>query len=142
MAYAMVVDYGMSERIGSVSFNLSGAAADGPLFQKPYSDETARIIDEEVKRIIEEVRARARELLLEQREKLEQMAQSLLEKEVLGSQELLAILGPRPFGGEYVDAEADRKASEQKNVDVTGDGAAASEDPSIAGTEEESDTSE
>jgi cell division protease FtsH len=142
MAYAMVVDYGMSERIGSVSFNLSGSAADGPLFQKPYSDETARIIDEEVKRIIEEVRERARDLLNEKREKLEQMARSLLEKEVLGSQELLAILGPRPYGGEYVDSEADRKESEQKNVDVTGDGAAASEDPSIAGAEGGGDASD
>ena len=49
MAYAMVVDYGMSEEIGYVSFNLSNRGNDSPMFDKPYSDETARMIDEEVK---------------------------------------------------------------------------------------------
>ena len=117
MAYAMVADYGMSDRIGAVSFNLSGAAAEGPVFQKPYSDETARIIDEEVKQIIEDVRERARELLLEQREKLEEMAQALLEKEVLGSAELLAILGKRPFGGDYLDVVAE---AAKRNGEVGG----------------------
>src|SRR5690606_4676751 len=84
MAYAMVVDYGMSERIGYISFNLSGGGSDSPVFDKPYSDHMARQIDEEVKSIIEEVRQRARALLMEKRDKLEQMAQILLEKELLG----------------------------------------------------------
>ncbi|GMQ81888.1 MAG: ATP-dependent zinc metalloprotease FtsH [Rhodothermia bacterium] len=106
MAYAMVVDYGMSERIGSVSFNLSGSAAEGPIFQKPFSDETARIIDEEVRDIIDDVREKARDLLNEKRDKLEEMAKSLLEKEVLGAVELLDILGPRPYG-DYIDIAAE-----------------------------------
>ncbi|MGQ8486459.1 ATP-dependent zinc metalloprotease FtsH, partial [Klebsiella aerogenes] len=74
MAYAMVVDYGMSERVGYVSFNLSGRSGEGPFFEKPYSDTTARMIDEEVKVIIDEVRQRARALLEDKRDKLEQMA--------------------------------------------------------------------
>jgi cell division protease FtsH len=101
MAYAMVVDYGMSEKVGYVSFNLSGNS-ENPVFDKPYSDETATIIDQEVKRIIDDVRERARLLLVEKRELLDTMAKSLLDKEVLGPKELVDILGRRPFG-EYVN---------------------------------------
>ena len=101
MAYAMVVDYGMSERVGHISFNLSNRVEESPMFDKPYSDETARVIDEEVKVIIDDVRVRARELLTEKREKLNEMAEALLKKEVLGPKDLVEILGDRPYG-EYV----------------------------------------
>ncbi len=100
MAYAMVVDYGMSERVGYVSFNLSGSS-ESPMFEKPYSDETAHLIDVEVKRMIEDVRERARTMLTEKRDLLEALAQALLEKEVLGPKDLIELLGERPFG-EYV----------------------------------------
>lgn len=103
MAYAMVVDYGMSEKIGYVSYNISGPK-DGPVFSKPYSDQTARIIDEEVKSIIDEVRSLARDVLELHSEMLETMAQELLEKEVLGPKELVNILGTRPYG-EYIQYE-------------------------------------
>ena len=101
LAYAMVVDYGMNEKVGYVSFNLSGRGADSPVFDKPYSDETARLIDKEARGIIEEARDRTRDLLQEKRDKLETLAQALLEKEVLGPRELVNILGERPYG-EYV----------------------------------------
>lgn len=101
MAYAMVVDYGMSERVGHISFNLSNRVEESPMFDKPYSEETARVIDEEVKSIIDDVRVRARELLNEKREKLNEMAEALLKKEVLGPKDLVEILGERPYG-EYV----------------------------------------
>jgi cell division protease FtsH len=107
MSYAMVVDYGMSERIGYVSFNLSNRD-DSPTFDKPYSDDTARVIDEEVKVIIDGIRDRARELLEDKREQLEEMAQALLKKEVLGPKDLVDILGPRPFG-EYVTFNGEKK---------------------------------
>jgi len=100
MAYAMVVDYGMSERVGYVSFNLSGSN-DGPVFDKPYSDETARLIDMEVKVLIDEVRAKARAILEEKRDRLDALAERLLEKELLGPKDLVELLGPRPHG-EYV----------------------------------------
>jgi cell division protease FtsH len=109
MAYAMVVDYGMSEKIGYVSYNLSGRGEQGPMFDKPYSDHTARLIDEEVKRIIDEVRKAARELLEQYRDKLEEMAQALLKKEVLGPKDLVELLGERPHG-EYVDVHASSNA--------------------------------
>lgn len=99
MAYAMVVDYGMSDRVGPVSFDLS--ADEEPLFEKPYSDATAQAIDEEVRRIVDEGRRRARTLLQEKRDLLEEMAQALLEHEVLGPDALFDLLGERPHG-EYV----------------------------------------
>ena len=96
MAYAMVVDYGMSEEIGYVSFNLSGNK-DQPQFDKPYSDDLARRIDEEVKRIINDVREQTRDLLEERRDEFERLARVLLEKEVLNENDLRAVLGERPY---------------------------------------------
>lgn len=126
MAYAMVVDYGMSERVGFISFNLSNSG-ESPMFEKPYSDETARIIDEEVRNIINESRERARKLLLEKSEKLEEMAQALLDKEVLGPRDLVEILGPRPFG-EYVSYNGDGRETE-----VSGDGSVGAVEGARAG---------
>lgn len=117
MSYAMVVDYGMSEKVGYVSFNVSGNS-ENPVFDKPYSDDTARIIDEEVKRIIDDVRKRARALLEEKRELLDSMAKALLDKEVLGPKELVEILGPRPFG-EYVNYAAEEEGGDGAVGDAT-----------------------
>jgi cell division protease FtsH len=96
LCYAMVVDYGMSESIGYISFNLSGKT-DQPRFDKPFSDETARLIDLEVKAIIADVREQTRALLTERRDKLEALAQALLVKEVLNENDLREVLGERPY---------------------------------------------
>ena len=96
LAYAMVVDYGMSEKIGFVSFNMSGKN-DQPVFSKPFSEDTARSIDEEVRAIIDDVRGQTRALLTERADKLEALAQALLEKEVLNENDLRDVLGPRPY---------------------------------------------
>ncbi|GAB5518760.1 MAG: ATP-dependent zinc metalloprotease FtsH [Rhodothermales bacterium] len=101
LAYAMVVDYGMSERMGHISFNLSGRDQSSPMFDKPYSDETARLIDQEVKSIIGEVHKRAHAMLDDKADLLESMSQALLKKEVLGPRDLVELLGERPHG-EYV----------------------------------------
>ena len=96
LAYAMVVDYGMSEEIGYVSFNMSGQS-DQPTFDKPFSDDLARRIDIEVKRIIDDVRVQTRVLLDERADEMERLAQALLEKEVLNEIDLKQILGERPY---------------------------------------------
>jgi cell division protease FtsH len=96
MSYAMVADYGMSERIGYISYNLS-KQDEHPLAQKPYSDATGLLIDEEVKALIQEVRDRTRALLEEKREPLETLAQALLEQEVLNERDLIQLLGQRPY---------------------------------------------
>ncbi|CAN5543047.1 ATP-dependent zinc metalloprotease FtsH [soil metagenome] len=96
LAYAMVVDYGMSESVGYVSYNLSGKS-DQPFVDKPYSDETGRMIDVEVRLLIDEVRQETRRLLEEKRDRLEALAQALLSKEVLNEKDLTEVLGPRPY---------------------------------------------
>ena len=122
MAYAMVVDYGMSERVGTISFNVSSRDDDQPVFDKPYSNATAEAIDEEVKRLIDEARERARGTLTEKRDLLDEMAQALLENEVLGARDLIDLLGERPHG-EYVSVNGSGKAL--KRADKQGDGHAA-----------------
>ncbi|MEL6616033.1 MAG: ATP-dependent zinc metalloprotease FtsH, partial [Bacteroidota bacterium] len=96
MAYAMIADYGMSEEIGYVSFNLT-KQRDQPVFTKPYSDDLACRIDLEVKALIDDVRRQTRDLLVERHDKLEALAQALLEKEVLNENDLKAVLGERPY---------------------------------------------
>ena len=115
MAYAMVVDYGMSEKVGNISFNLSGRADESPMFDKPYSEETAHLIDLEVKAIIEDIRERAYVLLQEHREKLTEMAEALLKKEVLGPKDLIEILGERPHG-EYISLNGREDKPDEEEV--------------------------
>ena len=97
-AYAMVVDYGMSDRIGLLSYNQAERRDDGPLFEKPYSDAMAEAIDEEVAKIVAEARTRADDLLREKRSLLDEMAERLLREEVLGTEALVSLLGDPPHG--------------------------------------------
>ena len=128
MAYAMVIDYGMSEKIGNISFNLSGRSEDSPMFDKPYSDDTARLIDIEVKSIIEGVWDSAHRLLTEKKDKLDELAKALLEKEVLGPKDLIKILGDRPHG-EYVSVNGHHQEEKPEPVVAGGDDA---EEPDAA----------
>ena len=93
MGYGMVAVYGMNEKVGNVSFY--GMQQDN--FSKPYSDETARLIDDEVRNMIEAQYARAQKLLTEKRAELNMLAEQLLEKEVLLKSDLVKLIGPRPF---------------------------------------------
>jgi AFG3 family protein len=92
MAYSQVAIYGMNPRVGLLSF----PPEEGQL-NKPYSDDTARIIDGEVRTLVQGAYQRTLELLEEKRELVEGMAQALLKKEVLGTEDLEALLGPRPY---------------------------------------------
>ena len=94
LAYAMVTVYGMSEKVGNVSFNDQGGEYN---FNKPYSDKTAELIDQEVRELITGVYKRTKDLLIEKREGLEALAVKLLEKEILFQSDLEEILGKRPF---------------------------------------------
>ncbi len=93
MAYSMVTVFGMNDNVGQVSFH--GLQSDS--FQKPYSDDTATLIDEEVRKLLDEQYKRAQNLLLEKRNELELLANQLLEKEVLLKSDLENLIGPRPF---------------------------------------------
>jgi len=94
LAYAMVTIYGMNAKVGNVSFN----DAQGEYqFNKPYSEKTSQLIDEEVRNQIAVIYERTRQLLTDKREGLEKLAAKLLEKEILFQSDLEEILGKRPF---------------------------------------------
>lgn len=94
MAYGMVTVYGMNEKVGNVSFY---DPTNENAFTKPYSEATAREIDEEVRKIIQIAYDRTKVLLNEKRDQLEVIAQALLKKEILFKSDLEEIIGHRPF---------------------------------------------
>ncbi|MBO4602225.1 MAG: ATP-dependent zinc metalloprotease FtsH [Salinivirgaceae bacterium] len=96
-AYAMVCYYGMSPRLANISYYDSSGQSEYA-FSKPYSEETARAIDEETQRLIGEAYAKAKEILTKYQEQHHQLANLLLEREVLFAEDLERILGPRPGG--------------------------------------------
>ena len=94
MAYAMVQYYGMSDKVGNLSF-YDSTGARGYELVKPYSEKTAELMDQEVRKIVDEVYERTRKLLKTNREGFEKIAQQLLEKEVIMAEDIESILGPK-----------------------------------------------
>ncbi|MFT7588609.1 MAG: AFG3 family protein [Limisphaerales bacterium] len=94
MAYGMVTIYGMTEAVGNVSFNDTNGDYK---FIKPYSEETAKVIDNEVRSIIDEAYIRTKELLEDKKEDLIKVAKLLLEKEIIYKTDVEKLIGPRPF---------------------------------------------
>ena len=92
MAYAMVAYYGMSEKLGNISFY---DAQGGYEFTKPYSEKTAELIDKEVKDLTDMVTERTRNLLKENWDGVVKLAELLIEKEVIMSSDIEAIFGPK-----------------------------------------------
>jgi cell division protease FtsH len=94
MARQMVVRWGMSPKIGALNYADDGDGT-GALFggSRPYSDETAALIDEEVKRISDECLAQAMDLLTRNRPKLDALVHALLERDTLGEDEILSVTG-------------------------------------------------
>ena len=92
-ASAMVTVYGLNEKIGNISYYDSRGDS---TFTKPYSEATAKIIDEEVSAIIERAYTKAKEILTTNRNKLEELANALLQHEVIYKEDVEKILGPRP----------------------------------------------
>ena len=95
LAYGMVTIYGFNSKIGNVSFYDSKSSDYS--FQKPYSEATAQIIDQEVRLIIETSYQRAIALLSSKRSELEILAQELLKKEIIFQSDLVGLIGKRPF---------------------------------------------
>ena len=94
-AYMMVAYYGFNRKIGHTSFYDSTGQRDTG-FQKPYSEETARLIDEEVRKLVEEAFEKTKKLLRAHRAQLSQLAELLLQKEVVYHDDLEKVLGSRP----------------------------------------------
>lgn len=100
MSYAMVSIYGMNERIGNVSFNDPNM---DQRFSKPYSEQTAQVIDEEVKKMIDTAYHRTKALLNEKRHELEIIARELLEKEIIFKADMERLIGNRPYDEKHPD---------------------------------------
>ena len=115
-AYAMVAYYGMSDKLKNISYYDSTGRYDMG-FAKPYSEKTAEVIDSETSAIIAEQMARAKKILKENAEGHNKLAQMLIEKEVITSDDVEAILGPRPWVSrtdEIIEAnEAMRREGEE-----------------------------
>ena len=94
-AYAMVTYYGMSEKLGNISF--FNSSQDDYNFQKPYSEKTAELIDNEVKELLDQVYERTKQIILDNKEKLSQLAELLLEREVIFTEDVENIFGKRKF---------------------------------------------
>jgi cell division protease FtsH len=113
-AMAMVTIYGLDEKIGNVSYYDSQNQGYG--FTKPYSEETAKIIDQEIKKIIDSQYKRAQAILKKHEDKLHQLANKLLETEVIFKEDLEVIFGKRPFEKEEIDKK-DLKSENKEDIE-------------------------
>lgn len=100
-AYACIVYYGLNDKIGNISYYDSSGQSEYS-FGKPYSESTAKTIDEEVKKMTDVAYAKTKQILLSNKEKLTMLAEKLLEKEVIFKEDLEDIFGKRPFDKEEV----------------------------------------
>ena len=94
IAYSMVQFYGMSDKVGQLSF-YDSTGARGYEMVKPYSEKTAELMDSEVKALVADVHKRTLKILTDHREEFEKVAQMLLDKEVIFAEDMEAILGPK-----------------------------------------------
>lgn len=118
-ARAMVTVYGLSEKVGNLTYyDSSGQSEYG--FTKPYSERTAELIDDEISVIIEEQYARAIKILEENKDKLTELAEELLEKEVIFKDNLERIFGKRPFHKDQLELAAEEKQPdlEKESVEI------------------------
>ncbi|CCF59311.1 hypothetical protein KAFR_0G02800 [Kazachstania africana CBS 2517] len=114
MARAMVTSLGMSKEVGYLSYTQDDSSFK---VNKPFSERTARKIDQEVKKLVDEAHQKCRELLSEHLEKVDKVAKELLKKEAIAREDMIRLLGPRPFAErneafeKYLDHKDTRPAS-------------------------------
>lgn len=126
MAFSLVAYYGMSPKIGNISYYDSTGQSEWN-FTKPFSEQTNQAIDEEVKRMVDEAYQRAKEILLASRDKLDQLAKVLFEREVIFREDVENIYGPRPWEKKAENAEP--KAENAEQATENGNKDAAGEEP-------------
>jgi cell division protease FtsH len=116
MAYAMVSVYGLSAKVGNISYYDSSGQQSG--FTKPYSEERAQLIDKEVSQILEQQYQRAKDILLTHKEKVNKLGSELLENEVIFKNDLTKIFGEREWKSyeeeQLVKLDKEKEASEKK----------------------------
>ena len=112
MAYGMVAIYGMNKKVGNVSFY--GMQQDQ--FSKPYSDDTATLIDDEVRILLEKEYQRAQDLLRQYEKELHILAKALLEREVLVKSDVSELIGERPYASPETISEAIQEAKKESDA--------------------------
>jgi len=131
-AYAMVAYFGMSDEVGNISFyDSSGQSEYG--FTKPYSEKTAELIDSEAKKIVEESYLKAKEVIASNIAGLTQLAEQLLEKEVIFSEDLERIFGKRR-GDKHAEAAAAEAATAGSSAGEGGVAGASATEAATAGS--------
>ena len=118
MAYGMVKDYGMTDTVGALSF-YDSTGARGYDLTKPYSEKTAELIDQEVKKLVSMIHDRTLKILTDNKEGFLQMAALLLEKEVIFADDVERILGPKakPASDDLTPEDTADDASEPKSTE-------------------------
>lgn len=96
IAYGQISIYGMNDKLGNLSFPPEQNDGGIQTF-RPYSEKTAELIDEEAKKLVREAYDRTLDLLTEYKDKVKALAESLLEKETIGHEDIVEVLGERPF---------------------------------------------
>jgi cell division protease FtsH len=94
IAYSMITVYGMNDKLGNISYY---DPTQEQTFTKPYSEKTAEMIDEEVRKLIDAAYERTKALLTERKNEVEKLAKSLLEREVLFQSDVEELIGKRPY---------------------------------------------
>ncbi len=120
IAYSMVTVYGMNDKVGNISYY---DPAQENYFTKPYSEETGKMIDQEVRNLIDSAYTKTKALLTEKRNEVEKLAKELLVKEVLFKSDVEALIGKRPF-------------EEKKLLDIDEQSVVAPEEPPVSLPEE------
>ena len=115
MAYSMIQYYGMSEEVGNLSF-YDSTGSRGYELTKPYSEKTAELMDSEVKKLVNEIHARTLNILTSHKEGFLQVAELLLEKEVIFAEDVEKILGPK-----VLPPEDERKPEKKEQTENTPD---------------------
>ena len=127
MAYAMVAYYGMSPKVGNISFYDSSGQRD--MFTKPFSERTAELIDDEVRRLVDESVATTRRIIEEERENIERLADLLIEKETIFTEDIEAILGR---SAQQIERDKREEAEKVKEAEKSEDsGREPSSEPTI-----------
>lgn len=111
IAYAMVTVYGMNDKVGNVSFYDPQQETS---FTKPYSEETSKLIDQEVRKLIDDAYEKTKKMLMDKKEQVIKLAEALLEKEVLFQSDVETLIGKRPY-------EEKKPLTEEDQTDLTPD---------------------